>query len=48
MRVTKRDGGTMLVFLSYVAGGSLEHIDEIDTEFAVGAMGELTRAGRGE
>ena len=44
LSVTKKDPRTMLVFLSYVAGGSLERLDEVTGEFAVGAMGELTRA----
>ena len=43
LSVTKKDPNTLLVFLSYVAGGSLERIEQVTTEFAVGAMGELER-----
>lgn len=44
LSVTKKSPATMLVFLSYVAGGSLEHIDAVTGEFAVGAMGELDKS----
>jgi hypothetical protein len=43
LSVTKKDADTLLVFLSFVAGGSLERIEAVDGEFAVGAMGELQR-----
>jgi hypothetical protein len=43
LSVTKKDADTLLVFLSFVAGGSLERIEAVDAEFAVGAMGELQR-----
>lgn len=43
--VTKKDADTLLVFLSYVAGGELSRIEQVDSEFAVGAMGELGRSG---
>jgi len=43
LSVTKKDPDTLLVFLSFVAGGSLERVDTVTTEFAVGAMGELKR-----
>jgi hypothetical protein len=44
LSVTKQDPDTLLVFLSFVAGGALERIESFDSEFAVGAMGELKRA----
>jgi hypothetical protein len=44
LSVTKKNPRTMLVFLSYVAGGSLEHLDAVTGEFAVGAMGELSKS----
>jgi hypothetical protein len=43
LSVAKRDPETLLVFLSYVAGGTLERLDAVNSEFAVGAMGELKR-----
>lgn len=41
LSVTKTDAETLLVFLSFVAGGSLDRLDAVTTEFAVGAVGEL-------
>ena len=41
--VTKKNATTLWVYMSYVAGGSLERLEQVKTEFAVGAMGELTR-----
>jgi hypothetical protein len=46
--VTKKDPRTMLVFVSYVAGGSLERLEAVTTEFAVGAKGELVRVDAAE
>jgi hypothetical protein len=43
LSLAKKDPDTLLVFLSFVAGGTLERLDAVDTEFAVGAMGELKR-----
>jgi hypothetical protein len=44
LSATKKDPDTLLVFLSFVAGGTLERIETVNSEFAVGAMGELRRA----
>jgi len=44
LSATKKDADTLLVFLSFVAGGTLERIETVNAEFAVGAMGELKRA----
>ena len=41
LSVTKTDAETLLVFLSFVAGGSSDRLDEVTTEFAVGAVGAL-------
>jgi hypothetical protein len=43
LSVAKQDPDTLMVFLSYVAGRSLERLDAGDAAFAVGAMGELKR-----
>ena len=43
LSLAKKDADTLLVFLSFVSGGTLERLDAVDAEFAVGAMGELKR-----
>jgi hypothetical protein len=43
LSVAKKDPDTLLVFLSFVAGRSLEQLATADADFAVGAMGELKR-----
>jgi hypothetical protein len=43
LSVAKQDPDTLMVFLSFVAGRSLERLDTVDAAFAVGAMGELKR-----
>ena len=43
LSVAKQDPDTLMVFLSYVAGRTLERLDAGDVAFAVGAMGELKR-----
>lgn len=43
LSVAKQDPNTMMVFLSFVAGRTLERLDTGDAAFAVGAMGELKR-----
>lgn len=43
LSLAKKDADTLLVFLSFVSGGTLERLDAVDTEFAIGAMGELKR-----
>jgi hypothetical protein len=42
--VTTKNADTLLVFMSYVAGGTLDRIEQVESEFAVGAMGELARS----
>jgi hypothetical protein len=43
LSIAKQDPDTLMVFLSYVAGRSLERLDAGDAAFAVGAKGELKR-----
>ena len=43
LSVAKQDPDTLMVFLSFVAGRSLERLAAGDAAFAVGAMGELKR-----
>ena len=43
LSVAKQDPDTLLVFLSFVAGRSLERLEAGDAAFAVGAMGQLER-----
>lgn len=43
LSLAKKDADTLLVFLSFVSGGTLERLDAVDAAFAVGAMGELKR-----
>ena len=43
LSVAKQDPDTLMVFLSYVAGRTLERLDAGGAAFAVGAKGELKR-----
>ena len=43
LSIAKQAPDTLMVFLSYVAGRSLERLDAGDAAFAVGAKGELKR-----
>ena len=43
LTVAKQDRDTLMVFLSFVAGRTLERLDAGAAAFAVGAMGELKR-----
>ena len=43
LSVAKQDPDTLMVFLSYVAGRTLERLDAGNAAFAVGAKGELKR-----
>ncbi|HEY3517629.1 MAG TPA: hypothetical protein VGL98_11330 [Gammaproteobacteria bacterium] len=43
LTVAKQDPDTLRVFLSFVAGRSLDRLDAGNAAFAVGAMGELKR-----